>query len=304
MTKKEPILVIMAAGMGSRFGGLKQIQPVDQEGHIIIDFSLFDAWRAGFRRLVFIIKKEHEELFRRTVGDRMEQWFEVNYVFQELTRLPEGYRVPEGREKPWGTGHAIACCQGVVDAPFAVINADDFYGASAFAEIYRFLKESEDESQYAMVGYRLRNTVTENGSVARGVCQVEEGILKGITELTEIYKDGENARYTLDGTHFEGLSGDRVVSMNLWGFSEKILEELWAGFPRFLDENLPVNPKKCEYFLPTVVNRQIEAGKVTVRVLPCEEVWYGVTYHDDLQTVMDAIQEMKDRGIYKEELWG
>ena len=269
MTKKEPVLVIMAAGMGSRFGGLKQIHPVDESGHIIIDFSLYDAYRAGFRKLVFIIKREHEEIFRKSIGNRMEQWFQVDYVFQELSRLPEGFQVPGGREKPWGTGHAIACCQGVrISIPFAVINADDFYGASAFSAIYNFLKESEDENQYAMVGYRLRNTVTENGSVARGVCQVEDGILKGITELTQIYKDGENARYTEDGVNFKELSGDRVVSMNLWGFSEQILDELWKRFPGFLEENLPVNPKKCEYFLPTVVNQQIEEKEVTVKVLP------------------------------------
>lgn len=303
MTKKEPVLVIMAAGMGSRFGGLKQIQPVDESGHIIIDFSLYDAYRAGFRKLVFIIKREHEEVFRKSIGNRMEQWFQVEYVFQELGRLPEGFEVPEGREKPWGTGHAIACCQGVIHAPFAVINADDFYGASAFSAIYNFLKDSEDERQYAMVGYRLRNTVTENGSVARGVCQVEKGILKGITELTEIYKDGENARYTQDGINYKELSGDRVVSMNLWGFSENILDVLWRRFPVFLEENLPVNPKKCEYFLPTVVNQQIEEKEVTVKVLPCEEVWYGVTYHDDLKTVVDAIKKMKKQGIYREELW-
>ena len=303
MTKKEPVLVIMAAGMGSRFGGLKQIQPVDESGHIIIDFSLYDAYRAGFRKLVFIIKREHEEVFRKSIGNRMEQWFQVEYVFQELGRLPEGFEVPEGREKPWGTGHAIACCQGVIHAPFAVINADDFYGASAFSAIYNFLKDSEDERQYAMVGYRLRNTVTENGSVARGVCQVEKGILKGITELTEIYKDGENARYTQDGINYKELSGDRVVSMNLWGFSENILDVLWNRFPVFLEENLPVNPKKCEYFLPTVVNQQIEEKEVIVKVLPCEEVWYGVTYHDDLKTVVDAIKKMKEQGIYREELW-
>ncbi len=303
MIKKEPVLVVMAAGMGSRFGGLKQIHPVDESGHIIIDFSLYDAYRAGFRKLVFIIKREHEEVFRKTIGDRMEQWFQVEYVFQELDRLPQGFTVPEQREKPWGTGHAIACCKDVIDAPFAVINADDFYGVTAFAAIYNYLKELDDESQYAMVGYLLRNTVTENGSVARGVCRVEDGVLKGITELTEIYKDGENARYTEDGTQFHELSGDTIVSMNLWGFSEKMLDELWKRFPEFLEQNLPVNPRKCEYFLPTVVNQQIEENLVTVRVLPCEEVWYGVTYKKDLQTVVDAIQKMKEKGIYREELW-
>ncbi len=301
--KKEPILVIMAAGMGSRFGGLKQMQPVDKKNHLIIDFSLYDAWRAGFRRVVFIIKKDFEKAFKESIGDRMGQWFQVNYIFQEISALPQGFEVPKGRTKPWGTGHAIACCSTVVDAPFAVINADDFYGAEAFAVIYRFLSRLEDDSQYAMVGYRLRNTVTEHGAVSRGVCEVEGGLLCGITERTQIYKAGDNACYTEDGVHFIEISGDTVVSMNLWGFSERITKELWRRFPQFLQENLSVNPQKCEYFLPSVISRLIEERRVSVHVLPCEETWYGVTYYEDLKSVTDAIQEMKAQGIYKEELW-
>lgn len=300
---KNPILVIMAAGMGSRFGGLKQIQPVDEQGHIIIDFSLYDAWKSGFRKIVFVIKRELEEVFREQIGDRMQRWFQVEYVFQDLNMLPEGFSVPEGREKPWGTGHAIACCLGVVDAPFAVINADDFYGPEAFSAIYQYLEKLTDEHQYAMVGYRLRNTVTEHGSVARGVCDVKDGRLVGITERTEIYKYGENAQYTEDGIHFTELPGDTMVSMNLWGFSARMLDELWKRFPQFLQENLPVNPKKCEFFLPSVVNQQIEEGSASVQVLPCEETWYGVTYKEDLQNVVNAVQSMKERGLYKEELW-
>lgn len=326
---KNPILVIMAAGMGSRFGGLKQIQPVDEQGHIIIDFSLYDAWKAGFRKIVFVIKKEFEQIFREQIGDRMKQWFQVDYVFQDLSMLPEGFAVPEGREKPWGTGHAIACCRGTVDAPFAVINADDFYGPEAFTTVYQYLSslstgENQPEAgsagslssrkavsegeligkeQYAMVGYRLRNTVTEHGSVSRGVCEVEDERLVGITERTKIYKDGENARYTEDGTTFTEVSGDTIVSMNLWGFSANMINELWKRFPLFLQENLPVNPKKCEFFLPTVVNQQIEDGSAEVYVLPCEETWFGVTYKEDLENVVNAIRNMKDRGIYKEELW-
>ena len=300
----QPTLVIMAAGMGSRFGGPKQITPVDPQGHIIIDFSLFDAWRAGFRKVVFIIKREMEADFREVIGDRMEQYFEVTYVYQDGERLPEGYSVPEGRTKPWGTGHAVACCKGAVDGPFAVINADDFYGPSAFSTIYDYLAANEDESAYAMVGYRLRNTVTEYGSVARGVCEVTDGKLTNITERTKIYKRGDDAAFTEDdGKTFTELPGSTIVSMNLWGFSAGLIDQLWARFPAFLDKNLPVNPLKCEYFLPFVVDEQIRDGSASVSVLPCEETWYGVTYREDLESVQNAIAEMKAKGIYKEDLW-
>jgi len=300
---KEPTLVIMAAGMGSRFGGLKQIEPVDEQGHIIIDFSLFDAYRAGFRKVVFIIKKEIEEDFRHSIGSRMEKWFDVKYVFQSTAELPEGYTVPEGRTKPWGTGHAVLSARKVVDGPFAAINADDFYGPTAFSTIYSFLASNTDEDVYAMVGYRMRNTVTENGSVARGICEVENGVLKSITERTKIFKDGTDAKFTEDGETFTHVPGETIVSMNLWGFTGKMMDELWTRFPAFLDKNLPANPLKCEYFLPFVVNEQIEEGTSSVRVLPCEEVWYGVTYKEDLASVKSAIQTMKDQGIYTKELW-
>ena len=301
---KKPVLVIMAAGMGSRFGGLKQIAPVDDQGHIIIDFSLLDAYRAGFRDLVFIIKPELEESFREAIVDRMEKYFNITFVHQTIDKLPEGYSVPADRVKPWGTGHAILCCKDVLDGPFAVINADDFYGPTAFSAIYDYLANNEDESRYAMIGYRVRNTVTENGSVARGVCEVKDGLLTGVTERTKIFKNGADAKFTEDdGKTFTDLPGDTIVSMNLWGFTAKMIRELDERFPAFLDNAIVTNPLKGEYFLPSVVNDQLVAGTATVRVLPCEETWYGVTYREDLDSVKAAIAGMKAKGIYDENLW-
>ncbi len=299
----EPTLVIMAAGMGSRFGGLKQMTPVDEEGHFIIDFSLYDAYQAGFRRVAFIIKREIEQTFRETIGARMEKWFHVDYVYQELDRLPEGFAVPEGRKKPWGTAHAVACCRGVVEGPFAVINSDDFYGRGAYEEIYRFLTEHETPHHYAMLGYQLRNTVTEFGSVARGVCHVQDGMLLDITERTKIFKRGQDAAYTEDGETFVPLSGDTQVSMNFWGFTPEILDEIWNAFPAFLAENLPVNPEKCEFYLPTFVGSRLAEKKVSVRVLPCMETWHGVTYKEDLDSVKSAIGALKREGTYPARLW-
>lgn len=300
---KEPTLVIMAAGMGSRFGGLKQITSVDDMGHAIIDFSLFDARRAGFKKIAFIIKHEIEDDFKAAVGTRMEKYFDVKYIFQQLEKLPEGYAIPEGRVKPWGTGHAVMCCREEIDGPFAVINADDFYGKGAYEAIYNFLKEDRAKSEYAMVGYKLKNTVTENGHVARGICEIENGFLKGITERTHIEKRGENAAYTEDGERFTEVSGDVTVSMNFWGFSTQMLEELYARFPAFLDKNLGANPLKCEYFLPFVANEQLEEGIASVRILDCNETWYGMTYREDLDSVRSAIADMKAKGIYPDKLW-
>ena len=299
----EPTLVIMAAGMGSRFGGLKQMTPVDEEGHFIIDFSLYDAYQAGFRRVAFIIKREIEQTFRETIGARMEKWFHVDYVYQELDRLPEGFAVPEGRKKPWGTAHAVACCRAVVEGPFAVINSDDFYGRGAYEAIYRFLTENKAPHHYAMLGYQLRNTVTEFGSVARGVCHVQDGMLLDITERTKIFKRGQDAAYTEDGETFVPLSGDSLVSMNFWGFTPEILDEIWNAFPAFLAENLPVNPEKCEFYLPTFVGSRLADGKVRVRVLPCMETWHGVTYKEDLDSVKAAIGQLKREGKYPARLW-
>ena len=267
-------------------------------------FSLLDAYRAGFRDLVFIIKPELEESFREAIVNRMEKYFNITFVHQTIDKLPAGYSVPEGREKPWGTGHAILCCKDVLDGPFAVINADDFYGPTAFSAIYDYLANNEDESRYAMIGYRVRNTVTENGSVARGVCEVENGLLTGVTERTKIFKNGADAKFTEDdGKTFTDLPGDTIVSMNLWGFTAKMIRELDERFAAFLDNAIATNPLKGEYFLPSVVNDQLVAGTATVRVLPCEETWYGVTYREDLDSVKAAIAGMKAKGIYDENLW-
>ena len=303
MQNQAPKLVIMAAGMGSRFGGLKQMEPVDKEGHSIIDFSMYDARRAGFRDLVFIIKREHDALFRERIGNRMERFFNVEYVYQELTDIPAGCTVPDGRVKPWGTGQAIACCRNVLHGPFAVINSDDFYGRTAFSEIYEFLRTNDDEHCYAMVGYRVRNTVTEFGSVARGVCEVQNGMLMGITERTKIYQRGDHAAYTEDGEHFVDLPGDTIVSMNIWGLTQPTVSEFWTRLGAFFEKEVPLDPLKREFYLPSVVNQQLEEGTARVRVLPCEEVWHGVTYREDLASVKEAICALKAAGVYEERLW-
>ena len=298
---KNPELVVMAAGMGSRYGGLKQIDKVDEAGHIIIDYSIFDAMRAGFRDVTFIIKHEIEREFREVMDAHLEgKDINVKYVFQEIDKLPEGYSVPEGRRKPWGTAHAIACCLGTVDAPFAVINADDYYGANAFMKIYDFLKNVSDDGKYhyAMVGYRIKNTVTEQGTVSRGVCTSDENsMLTGIVERTKIGTRGGEIYYTEDGTDYS-LDPDTLVSMNLWGFTPSYIKECADGFAAFLDENVPKNPEKCEYFLPTVVSDLIEAGKADVKVLDNEDKWYGVTYKEDKETVVNAFRELKAKGVY------
>ena len=294
----EPTLVILAAGMGSRFGGLKQIMSVDERGHAIIDYSLFDARRAGFKKVAFIIKHEIEADFKAAVGTRMEKYFDVEYVFQQLDRLPEGYSVPAGRVKPWGTGHAVLCAKDQVDGPFAVINADDFYGPSAYRELYDFLAADRPANEHAMIAYLLRNTVTENGHVARGICQVKDGFLTDVVERTHIEKRGEDGAYTEDGVNFVPLSGDVPVSMNCWAFGHAMMDELEGEFPAWLDEALRTNPQKAEYFLPFVANDAIKAGRATVRVLPCREQWYGMTYKEDMQSVKDALARMRAEGVY------
>ena len=305
---KKPELVIMAAGMGSRYGGLKQIDPVDEQGHIIMDFSIFDAKRAGFEKVVFIIKKENEADFKEAVGNRMAEQMEVAYVYQDLHNIPEGFEVPEGRVKPWGTAHAVLSAIDEIDGPFAVINADDYYGRDAFQVIYDYLAthEDDDKYRYTMVGYKLENTVTDNGHVARGVCDTNEaGELVRITERTRIEKRNGGIAYSEDdGASWTELPGDTLVSMNMWGFTRSILDEIKAGFPAFLEKGLVSNPMKCEYFLPAVVSTLLEEGRATVAVLASADKWYGVTYKEDKPVVVQAIKKMKAEGRYPEKLWG
>ena len=303
----KPVLVILAAGMGSRYGGLKQIDPVDAQGHKIIDFSIYDAVRAGFGKVVFIIKKENEKDFRECVGDAVSKHIEVEYVYQELTKVREGFEIPEGRVKPWGTAHAILCCKDKVKEPFAVINADDYYGRSAYEELYKFLTTHEDDEKYryAMVGYELGNTLTENGSVARGVCVSDEnGFLKEITERTKIVKTETAAAFTEDdGQTWTELALDVPVSMNMWAFSPSILNELDAAVESFFANNVAANPLKAECFLPIEVDKLLKAGKATVEVLHSSDKWFGVTYKEDKPFVMESIAKLKAEGVYPEVLW-
>ena len=305
---KKPVLVVMAAGMGSRYGGLKQIDPIDKDGHIIMDFSIYDAVKAGFEKVVFIIKKENENDFREAIGNRLSKHIEVSYIFQDINNIPEGFKVPEGRVKPWGTGHAVLSCIDEIDGPFAVINADDYYGGHAFQMAYDYLTTTEDSKdcyRYMMVGYKLENTLTENGHVARGVCVTdEEGHLVTINERTRIEKRGEGAAYTEDdGATWIDIPEGSTVSMNMWGFTASILKELHDRFPKFLEENIEKNPQKCEYFLPFVVDELLGEKRATVKVLKSMDKWYGVTYKEDKPFVMEAIQDLKDSGLYPQKLW-
>lgn len=290
---KDITLVVMAAGMGSRFGGLKQIEPIGPKGEVLLDFSVYDAVKAGFTKVVFVIKHAIEKDFKEMVGKRIAGRVKVEYAFQEVDKLPDGYVCPADREKPWGTAHAILCCKDIVNEPFAVVNADDYYGRSAFQKMADFL--NEDTPDYSMVGFRLVNTLTENGYVSRGVCETEDGILKTVTERTKISAD---CKFTEDdGKTWTKLPEDTVVSMNLWGFRPDIFGYIEEGFKAFLDEKL--NVPKSEYYLPAVVSERIERKEKKVRVLIAEDKWYGVTYKEDKQVVVDAITKMINDGLYE-----
>lgn len=304
---QKPVLVIMAAGMGSRYGGLKQIDPVDEQGHIIMDFSIFDAKRAGFEKVVFIIKKENEADFKEAIGNRIEKVMDVEYVFQDIHNIPQGFEIPEGRVKPWGTAHAVLSAIDAIDGPFAVINADDYYGRDAFQKIYDYLSthEDDDKYRYTMIGYQLENTLTENGYVSRGVCSMNDaGELVSVTERTRIEKKGDGAAYTEDdGVTWTALPKDSIVSMNMWGFSASFLQEIKNGFEAFLEEGLKTNPMKCEYYLPAVVSNLLAEDKATVTVLASADKWYGITYKEDKPMVVAAIRNLKKSGLYPEKLW-
>lgn len=303
----KPTLIIMAAGMGSRYGGLKQIDPVGSAGEIILDFSLYDAMMAGFEDVVFIIKKENEEDFRALIDDRAGKHLNVHYAFQELDDIPEGFTVPADRIKPWGTCHAVMSARKIVEGPFAVINADDYYGPGAFQIMYEFLANAEDKAKYdyAMVGYLLEKTLTENGHVARGVCEVSnDDKLVDIVERTKIMRRGSSIEFTEDdGQTWNSLTEGTIVSMNFWGFTHSMMEEMEKRFPAFLENAMKENPLKGEYFLPGVVDQLLKEGKAEVRVLKSTDKWYGVTYKEDKQGVVDALQAMKDKGLYPDVLW-
>ena len=307
---KKPVLVVMAAGMGSRYGGLKQIDPVGSHGEAILDYSLFDAHEAGFETAVIIIKKAIEKDFMDTVGARLKNCpMEIRYAFQELEKIPEGFQIPEGRVKPWGTSHAVLCAKDAIDgAPFAVINADDYYGKSAYRTLYQFLSGLEDGSRldFCMVGYLLGNTVTDNGSVARGICETDEnGYLTAVVERTKIEKYEGGIHFTEDdGATWTDVSASTHVSMNMWGYTPAFLDEIAARFPKFLSEAVPKNPAKAEFFLPGTVGELLEEKKATVKVLESADKWYGVTYAADKPQVVAALKAMADEGKYPDGLWG
>jgi UTP-glucose-1-phosphate uridylyltransferase len=296
----SPTLLVLAAGMGSRYGGLKQIDPVGPGGETIIDYSIYDALRAGFGKLVFIIRKDIEQQFKEIVGARFEKRIAVEYVFQELDLLPPGFELPAGRTKPWGTGHAILMAADAIHEPFAVINADDFYGAAGYRVLAQQLQSGSPD--YSMVGFILRNTLSEFGSVARGVCQVSsDGYLKDVVELTKIERDGAHAKNTDAAGKVTNLTGDEVVSMNMWGFTPGIFPELQEQFKTFLALNS--SNLKAEFFIPSVVNELVLAGRTRVKVLPSNDSWFGITYRDDHPRVVASISRLIHEGYYPERLW-
>ena len=304
---EKPVLVVMAAGMGSRYGGMKQIDPVGPRGQVIIDYSLYDARRAGFETVIFVIKHEIEDAFKAAIGDRVSKVMKVEYAFQQLEELPAGFAVPEGRAKPWGTCHAVLAAKHLIHGPFAVINADDYYGPEAFQVIYDYLSTHQDGEvyDYCMVSYLLKNTVSENGSVARGVCEANpDGTLAAVTERTCIETYPGGIHFTENGGDtWQDLAPDTPVSMNLWGFGQSFLEEAEARFAGWLSENLPKNPLKCEYFLPLVVSELLAEGKATVKLLHSTDKWYGVTYREDKPVVVNAIAQKIADGLYPADLW-
>ncbi len=303
---KEPVLVVMAAGMGSRYGGLKQIDPVGSNGEIIVDFSLYDAYMAGFSEAIFIIKESMKDDISKIVENGAGRHMKISYAFQELNDLPAGYGVPQGREKPWGTCHAVRAARHLIDGDFAVINADDYYGATAFSLIHEFLSSPHKDNEFCMAGYNIENTLSENGAVARGVCEVSsDSYLKKIDERTQICRlDNGDIAYTIDNEKtWKKIETGTPVSMNFWGFTKAMLAEIENGFPAFLDKTLIENPDKGEYFLPLLIEDLLRQEKISVKVLNSKDKWYGVTYKNDRQGVVSALQSLKDAGFYPERLW-
>lgn len=301
---KKPVLVIMAAGMGSRYGGLKQIDPVDKEGHIIMDFSLFDAKRAGFEKVIFIIKKENEDSFREAVGNRMAKYMEVSYVFQDINNIPEGFEVPEGRVKPWGTGHAVLSCIDEIDGPFAVINADDYYGKEAFVKIHEFLVSNytpEKSEELCMAGFILGNTLSDNGTVTRGICAVDENDY--LTDVVETYE----IKKTADGAESQGnkIDVNSHVSMNMWGLTPEFVGLLEEGFVEFFENIKGDEAKelKGEYLLPIYIDELLKKGKVSVKLLETQDKWFGVTYKEDKTVVVESFAKLIEDGVYKNDLF-
>ena len=299
-------LLIMAAGIGSRFGtGIKQLEPVDDAGHIIMDYSIHDAIEAGFNHVVFIIRKDIEEDFRRIIGDRISEIADVSYAFQDLSALPDGFSVPDGRTKPWGTGQALLCCKGVIDTPFAVINADDYYGKEAYVKVHEYLVQEQpqdDKIHICMAGFRLGNTLSDNGSVTRGVCHIENGALTGVTETHNIFKTAEGAETRSDDGTVEKLDVKSLVSMNMWGLTPAFMDTLEKGFVEFLEDLKPEDIKK-EYLLPVMIDELIQKGEATVDVLESRDTWFGVTYQEDKASVTEAFAELVKKGVYPADLY-
>lgn len=303
----KPTLVVMAAGMGSRFGSLKQIEPVGPTGEIIMEYSVHDSIKAGFQKVVFIIKKEKEKDFKEIIGDKISQYIDTAYVYQDINNLPHGYVCPEGRTKPWGTAHAVLTAKDEVNTPFLVINADDFYGKTTFKVIHDYLITLEDNEnfyEYSMVGFKLENTLSDNGHVARGVCVIDSNnYLQEINERTQIMKFGDVSKYTEDNCNWVEIPKGSTVSMTAWGFTPSIFLELENRFPKFLEKNNE-NILKAEYFLPSVVDELLKENKAKVMVLTSNEQWYGVTYKEDKPAIINAINDLVKNHVYEENLWG
>ena len=304
---EKPVLVILAAGIGSRYGGLKQIDPVGENGELIIDYSIYDAVKAGFEKVVFIITREIHDDFMEVIGNRIARYVDTEYVYQDLNDLPNGYTLPDGRVKPWGTAQAVLTIKPVINSPFAVINADDFYGASAYRTIYDWLSHprgDNSKNHFAMVGYRIENTVSDFGFITRGICESNAGYLTSIIERKRVEKHGLGARFSEDdGKTWSIIPAGTLVSMNFWGLNEGFFEAALCDFPKFLDINLPENPMKCEYLLPSEIGVQLSNGACDVKVLESADKWYGVTYREDMPGVMKAVEALHAFGVYPKPLW-